>query len=471
MSDLEYINEKLEEFNRYLKNRKVAIIGLGVSNLPLLDYLQEVGANITVFDHREEKEFSSQALQKMIQLGIEYHLGKNSLEFLVGFDIIFRSPSCRPDVPEIAAEIERGAILTTEIEMVMKLCPGTVIGITGSDGKTTTTTLIYQMIKEKGYTCYLGGNIGIPLFCEIPKMKPQDVVVLELSSFQLMDMEVSPQIAVITNISPNHLDIHKSFEEYVNAKKNIFRYQSEKDLLVLNEDNEITKNFAKEAKGKVTMFSSKSKLDNGIILDDEVIKKCEDRLRKHIIKTSDIVIRGEHNYQNACAAIAATQYLIDTEAITKVLTTFKGVECRLELVEERKGAKWYNDSSSSSPTRTIAGIKAFTEPMILIAGGYDKHLDYTPIAEPIVDKVKALVLLGQTSQKIQECVQKEIEQRGKQLPIYPCASLEQAVQTAYQISQKGDVVLFSPASASFDMFKNFKQRGDVFKQLVEELPN
>lgn len=349
------------------------------------------------------------------------------------------------------------------------MCPGTTIGITGSDGKTTTTSLIYQILKEQGLNCYLGGNIGIPLFTKIKEMKPEDYVVLELSSFQLMTMKVSPQIAVITNVTPNHLDIHKSYDEYKEAKANIFKMQNESDLLVLNYDNDITRNFAKEAKGNVVYFSSKEKLDNGIILDDGIIKDCENGLRRHIVNTKNIKLRGVHNAENICAAVAATKRFVSPEIQAKAVSEFSGVEHRLEFVKEINGAKWYNDSIASSPTRTIAGLNSFDENIVLIAGGYDKHLDYTPIAKPIVENVGALILLGQTANKIYSAVTYELKFIKKDLPIYKVNTLEEAVNKAKEVSKKGDVVLFSPASASFDMFKNFEERGNKFKQIVNKL--
>ena len=303
---MNFKNEKYIDFCNYIKRKKTAIIGLGVSNIPLIDFLYKLGANITVFDNRSIEIIDKEILEKITDRNIEFSFGPNNLSKLIGFDIIFRSPTCRPDTPELIEEEKKGAIITSEIEMLMKLCPATIIGVTGSDGKTTTTSLIYEIVKQQGYKCYLGGNIGIPLFTKIEEMKPDDIVVLELSSFQLMNINVSPQIAVITNISPNHLDVHKSYGEYIECKKNIFKFQNENGVVILNYDNEITKECAKEAKGKVVFFSRKSKLDNGVILDDGVIKICNDSLRKHLISTKEILLRGVHNYENACAAIAAT---------------------------------------------------------------------------------------------------------------------------------------------------------------------
>ena len=254
---MEFVNKKLKEFEQFINGKKVAIIGLGVSNIPLLEYLYNLNCSVSVFDKREVEKLDANAVKKINDYNFKLYTGKDSLKELVNFAVIFRSPSCRPDTPEVLEEVNRGAILTSEIEMLMQTCPGTIIGITGSDGKTTTTNLIYYILKEKGYNCYLGGNVGIPLFTKVKEMTPDDIVVLELSSFQLMDMQISPHISVITNISPNHLDIHKSYEEYIEAKKNIFKYQTEKDILVINYDNEITKKFGSEANGKVIYFSRK----------------------------------------------------------------------------------------------------------------------------------------------------------------------------------------------------------------------
>ena len=462
---MSFVNSKLIEFNNYLRNRKVAVIGLGISNIPLLDYLHSVQADVWIFDSRTIEQIPKEVMDKVTKYTFEFSLGENYLSKLLGFDIIFRSPSCMPTIPELVEERKRGAIITTEIEMLMEMAPCKVIGITGSDGKTTTTTLIYEILKKGGYNCYLGGNIGIPLFTKLAEIVPEDIIVLELSSFQLMEMNVSPDIAVITNISPNHLNIHKSYEEYIEAKKNIFKFQDENGILVLNYDNDITKQCIEEANGKVVYFSSKEKLDNGIIVDDVVIKECVNKLRRHIINTDNIILRGMHNYENITAAIAATNTLVDYEVITDVISSFRGVEHRLEFVREINGVKWYNDSIGTSPTRTIAGINSF-ENIVLIAGGYDKHLDYKPIAKPIVEKVTSLILIGQTAEKIRDSVKKELEVQNKDMDIYMCNTLEETIAVANSIAKKGQVVLFSPASASFDMFKNFEERGNKFKQLV-----
>lgn len=464
-----FVNEKLEEFKTYIYNRKVAIIGLGVSNIPLLKFLYDLGAIITVFDNRTVETMPEEILHILSTCNIDKAFGPGNLNNLSGFEIIFRSPSCLPTTKELIEEEKRGAIITTEVEMFMKICPGKIIGVTGSDGKTTTTTLIYEILKQKGYNCYVGGNIGIPLFTKVEEMRPEDIIVLELSSFQLMGMGVSPDIAVITNITPNHLNIHSSYEEYVDSKKNIYKYQNENGILILNFDNEIVRQCGLEAKGKVEFFSRRNKLDNGFIVDEGVIKLCEDKIRRHILNTRTTMIKGNHNYENICAALLATKSLVDIESAVETVKNFQGVPHRLELVKRINGVRWYNDSIGTTPLRTIAGLNSFQEEIILIAGGYDKNLDYTPIGRPILNKTKGVILLGQTADKIIEAIEKESKIRNKTVDIYKCKTLEQCVEVAKEMAKPGQVVLFSPASASFDMFKNFEERGEKFKELVNKL--
>ena len=466
---MSFFNTKLEEFNKYIKGKKVAIIGLGVSNLPLIDYLYEKEAKVTIFDNKEKDKISNEILNKIDNYNFNYFFGENSFENLKNFNLIFRSPSVLPTNQYLLEESNRGAIVTTEVELLMKMCPCKIVGVTGSDGKTTTTSLINAILKEGGYKTHLGGNIGTPLFTKLPEIEPNDILVLELSSFQLMGMEVSPNISVITNITPNHLNIHKDYEEYIESKKNIFKYQSTNDTLILNYDNEITRNCAKEAKGKVVFFSSKEKLSNGYIVDGNIIKKCEDGIRLHILNTDEVILRGNHNYQNIATAIPATESLVNLDIAVRAIKTFKPVEHRIEFVRELDNVKWYNDSASSSPTRTISGLNAFHEDIVLIAGGYDKNLDYTPIAKPIIDKVKTLILFGQTSGKIFEAVKKELDKENKNLDIHLCNNLQNSVTLAKKLSKSGQIVLFSPASASFDQFKDFADRGRQFKKMVNNL--
>ena len=451
------------------RNKKVAVIGLGVSNIPLIDYLKEKQANVTVFDDREEEKIGTDIIEKVKQYGFKYFFGKGNLENLIGFDLIFRSPSCMPTKPELVAEKLRGAIVTTEIEQLLKKAPCKIIGITGSDGKTTTTSLTYEILKNAGYNVHLGGNIGIPLFTKLDEMKADDIIVLELSSFQLMEMEISPDIVAITNITPNHLNIHKDYEEYIEAKKNIFKYQNENGILVINADNELTNACKNEANGKVIMFSSTQKLENGYIVEDGIIKKCDDGIRRHILNTSDLKLKGIHNFQNVCTALALTENLVDIDNAVETIKEFSGVHHRLELVRTIDGVEWYNDSASTSPTRGISALNSFNnKEIILIAGGADKNLDYTPIGKPIVDKVKTLILIGQTAPKIYDAVKTELENQNKKLDMHMCETFEQSLNLAKRIAKPGQVVLFSPASTSFDMFKDMYDRGDKFKKAVNE---
>ena len=464
---MEYKNQKLENFEKQLKNKKVAIIGIGVSNIPLLDYLYSKGAIVTVFDDKEK--LNDEIVEKIKKYKFDCSLGKDNLSKLQGFELIFRSPSCLPTRPELVKEKERGAIVTTEIEQVIKMAPCKIIGITGSDGKTTTTTLTYEVLKDAGYICHLGGNIGIPIFTKLNEIKPEDVIVLELSSFQLMEMEVSPEIAAITNITPNHLNVHKDYQEYIDSKKNIFLNQSEKGILVLNADNEITNSFKNEANGSVILFSSQQKLENGFIIEDGIVKECCDGIRRHIIDAKDMKLKGAHNLQNVATVLALTKTLVDSDKAVETIKRFEGVHHRLELVRTIDDVEWYNDSASTSPTRGISALNAFDKEIVLIAGGADKNLDYAPIAKPIIEKVKKLILIGQTATKIYDAVKKELEVQKKELDIYMCDSLKQSLDLAKRLAKPGQVVLFSPASTSFDMFKDMYDRGDKFKEEVNKL--
>lgn len=462
-------NTNLEEFERYARGKKVAIIGIGVSNLPLLEYFYDLNARVTIFDSKESNQISVEAMQKIEKYGFEFIGGKDSLSRLKGFDIIFRSPSCMPDRPELVEAVENGAVLTSEIEMVLKLAPCKVIGVTGTEGKTTTTTLINEIVKKSGRKTYLGGNMGKPIFTKIRNIKPENIIILELSSFQLSDMDISPDISVVTNIYPDHLNVHKSYEEYREAKKNIFKHQSENGIVVLNYDNEFTREFAKEANGKVIFFSSKEKLDDGFIYDkaDGTIKYCEDGVRRHIMKKEDIKLRGIHNYENICAALAATSSIVDVDTQVEAIEEFTGVEHRLEFVRELNNVKWYNDSIGTSPASTIAGLNSFDEDIILLAGGSDKGLDYKEVGEAIARKVRALILTGPTSEKIENATKQALN--GKNIEIYYTSNMQESVNLAKEIAKAGDVVLLSPASASFDLYKNFEDRGHQFKDCVNNL--
>ena len=466
---MEYINEKLGEFNKFLDSKKVAIIGMGVSNLPLLDYFYDKNAKVTVFDKNTP---SDEIMEKINKYRYEVEIGEYNLSRLNGFDIIFRSPSVLPTREELIIAANKGTIITSEIEMVLKLAPCKIIGVTGTEGKTTTTSIIYEILKSSGKNCFLGGNIGKPIFTEIKNMKPEDIVVLELSSFQLMGMEVSPDISVVTNMYPDHLNIHSSYEEYQQAKKNIFLHQNEDGVVILNYDNEITRKFADEVKSNLVFFSSLEKLENGYVYDrkDETIKSYVNGKSKNILKKQEIKLRGIHNYENICAALAATAPIVDEKDQIKAIKEFNGVEHRLEFVRELNGVKYYNDSIGTSPASTIAGLNAFDENIILLAGGSDKGLDYTEIGETIAKKVRVLLLTGPTAEKIENATKLAMSKSGKEtVEIIHCKDLQEAVSMANEKAKSGEIVLMSPASASFDAFKNFIERGIKFKEFVNNL--
>ena len=466
---MEYINKKLEEFNKFLDSKKVAIIGMGVSNLPLLDYFYDKNAKVTVFDKNTP---SDEIMEKINKYRYEVEIGEYNLSRLNGFDIIFRSPSVLPTREELVTAANKGAIITSEIEMVLKLAPCKIIGVTGTEGKTTTTSIIYEILKSSGKDCFLGGNIGKPIFTEIKNMKPEDIVVLELSSFQLMGMEVSPDISVVTNMYPDHLNIHSSYEEYQQAKKNIFLHQNENGVVILNYDNEITRKFADEVKSNLVFFSSLENLENGYVYDrkDETIKSYVNGKSENILKKQEIKLRGIHNYENICAALAATAPIVDEKSQIKAIKEFNGVEHRLEFVRELNGVKYYNDSIGTSPASTIAGLNAFDENIILLAGGSDKGLDYTEIGETIAKKVRVLLLTGPTAEKIENATKLAMSKSGKEtVEIIHCKDLQEAVSMANEKAKSGEIVLMSPASASFDAFKNFIERGIKFKEFVNNL--
>lgn len=453
-------------FKDFIKGKKVAIVGIGVSNLPLIKFFLERGAWVMCCDRKTIDKFDKEIADTLKSSHVELRLGEDYLDHFKGCDIILRSPGIRVDRPEFVAAEKAGAILTSEMELFLSMCPAKTIGITGSDGKTTTTTLVYEMLKKAGYNCFVGGNIGHPLLYRIESIGADDVVVVELSSFQLHNMRVSTDVAVITNISPNHLDYHTDYQEYIDAKSSIYSYQTDKNKLIVNFDNDITKKIGEGNLLSNTVFFSKDDIGgNNVYLHKGVIYLDDEA----IIKASDIKIRGIHNVENYMAAIGAVGDMVSREDIHHVATNFGGVAHRMELVCEMGGVKYYNDSIASSPTRTAAGLRACDRKVILIAGGYDKHLSYDDFGYVIADCVKHLVVLGQTGPAIKAATEKALAERGESLPIISCDTFEQAVKAAHEAAGEGDYVILSPASASFDMFKNFEERGNVFKEIVKNL--
>ena len=456
--------KNFKDFKDFINSKNVAVVGIGVSNIPLINFLVKLGAKVTAFDMKEEKELGKIA-EEFKEKGVKLELGNGYLEKLTGFDVVFKTPSMRIDCDALVRAKNEGAYITSEMEEFVRYCKGKIYGITGSDGKTTTTTIISKLLEEQGYKTWVGGNIGTPLFSNIEEITEDDMVVLELSSFQLMTMNLPVEVAVVTNLAPNHLDMHKDMQEYIDAKKNIFLYQSSDNVLVLNRENDITYGFEKEAKAEIREFSSKRILNKGAYFNEETLY-----LDGNIVcKKEDIVIKGMHNVENYLAAFSATKDDVTIETMKKVAESFTGVEHRCELVREIDGVKYYNDSIASSPTRTLAGLLAFERKVILIAGGYDKHIPFEPLAENGYPYIKELILLGDTKYLIKEAFDKLKLEKNINVPIVMVNSLEEAVNKAKEIAEAGDIVTLSPACASFDMFPNFAVRGDRFKEIINSL--
>jgi len=418
--------------------------------------LLEFGCDVTGCDMTTREKLDAEVLE-LEKMGCKLSLGEGYLDN-VEADVLFRTPGMHPGKPAIVAMREKGAAITSEMEVFFAVCPCNLIAVTGSDGKTTTTTLISEMLKAGGKKVWLGGNIGTPLLPMVREMQSDHFAVVELSSFQLMDMTHSPARAVVTNLAPNHLDVHRDMEEYVEAKTNIFKFQNETDLLVLNHDNAITDAFV--GNGITRKFSRQG--SGYVCLDGDWITRGGEK----VLDVKDILLPGVHNIENYMAAIAAVEGLVDDEAVRQVAKNFGGVEHRIELVRIKDGVRFYNDSIASSPSRTIAGLRSFPEKVILIAGGYDKHIPYDVLGPEICAHVKQLFLCGATGPQIRAAVEQCPDPRPEMVD---CGTFEKAVRAAAGAAREGDVVLMSPASASFDEFKNFAQRGNFFKSIVKEL--
>ena len=449
-----------ETYFESLKGKRIAVFGLGVSNRPLVRLLLEFGCDVLGCDRTPREKLDREVLE-LEAAGCRLSVGENYLDNLEA-DLVFRTPGMHPGNPALEALRANGAEVTSEMEVFFEVCPCTILAITGSDGKTTTTTLVSEMLKADGKTVWVGGNIGTPLLPRVREMTADDFCVVELSSFQLMDMKRSPRRAVVTNLAPNHLDVHKDMDEYVEAKKNIFRFQNSGDLLVINADNAITAPFV--GNGATVAFSRQGKqvhvrLEGNMIFRGDV----------PVLDKKDILIPGEHNVENYMAAIAAVEGMVEDETVRHVARTFGGVEHRIELVRIKDGVRFYNDSIASSPSRTIAGLKSFSEKVILIAGGYDKHIPYDVLGPEICAHCKKLYLGGATGPQIRAAVENCEGYDPETLEITDCENFEAAVRASAAGAKAGDVVLMSPASAAFDQFKNFMVRGEFFKKIIREL--
>ncbi|WP_291637177.1 UDP-N-acetylmuramoyl-L-alanine--D-glutamate ligase [Clostridium sp.] len=458
------MEKNFSEFKEFIKGKKVGVVGIGVSNIPLIHFLVKLQAVVTAFD-KKTYDLLGEVATDFEKKGVKLVLGKDYLNDLTGFDVIFKTPSMRIDNPALIKAKEEGTYITSEMEEFIKYCPAKIYGVTGSDGKTTTTTIIYNILKKEGYKTWVGGNIGTPLFANIEEITNNDKVVLELSSFQLMTMTVSTDVAIVTNLSPNHLDIHKDMKEYIDAKKNVFKYQSDGDLIILNKDNALTYELRKESKGKVKCFSIREKIEDGAYFQNDKLFI----MNKVVCNLEEIKLKGMHNIQNLLTAFCATQDEVSVASMREVATTFVGVPHRGEFVREVDGVKYYNDSIASSPTRTIASLKAFEKPVILIAGGYDKQIPFEPLAQEAYLNIKTLILVGATKYKIKEVFERVLKEKKISLEIILADSFNEAICIAKVVAKPGDIVTMSPACASFDMFQNFEVRGNKFKEIVMSL--
>ncbi len=455
-----------EQFINSVNGKNIDVVGIGISNTPVITMLAKAGAVVTAYDKTEKQNLGDIA-GELESLGVNLVCGEHYLDELTG-DIIIKTPGLRFDHPTLLKARERGAKITSEMELFFDVCPCKIIAVTGSDGKTTTTSLIYEMLKREGYTCHLGGNIGKPLLPRAMDIAPADIVVCELSSFQLHTMTKSPDIAVVTNLSPNHLDVHKSMDEYVDAKTNIFKHQSKNGMLIVNYDNEITNGFG--ANGTLQKFSFKSVPDcDGAYYKDGAVYLVQNGQSQKLMSREDIILRGDHNVENYMAAILAVKDLCSADTIIKTARSFGGVRHRIEYVATKDGVMFYNDSIGSSPTRTIATLRSFDKKVILIAGGYDKKIPFEVLGPEVIAHCKALFLTGKTRDKIADAVRGADGFDENALFINIDPDFENTVRSAAKYAKDGDIVLLSPACASFDAFKNFEVRGDRFIEIVKSL--
>ena len=450
-----------------IKGKRIAVIGIGVSNTPLIELLLQNGCDVTACDKRSLEQMGELGLRLQEQ-GAKLKLGEDYLEGL-DQDLIFRTPGLMPFDPHLEAARQRGSQITSEMEVFLSLCPCKVIAVTGSDGKTTTTTIISELLKAAGYRVHVGGNIGHPLLCETPEIRPEDIVVLELSSFQLHSMMCAPDVAVITNLTPNHLDKHKDFQDYIDAKRSIYLHQGPDGRLVLNADDPHTDYYRSAAPGHVSLFSNKQQVRQGTMLQDGWLCWVTEGKVQQILPASEIRIPGEHNVLNYLAAFEAVRGLVDAETCRQVARDFPGVAHRLELVRELRGVRYINDSIGSSPTRTIAGLHALKTAPIILCGGYDKHIPFDGLGEELCLHAKSVVLTGHTAEKIRDAILAAPSYAEHPVPFVMVEDFREAVLTASRMAGAGDIVLLSPACASFDHFKNFEERGNTFKNIVMEI--
>lgn len=461
------MNQTAAQFFASLRGKRTAFLGVGVSNNDCIRLFRRLGADVTVCDRKTRAQLGTLA-DEFEQLGCTLRLGDGYLDGLDA-DVVVRAPGVYFLSPDVTALRERGLTVTSEMELFFDLCPCPIYAVTGSDGKTTTTSVLAALLTAAGRRVQLGGNIGRALLPLVEQMQPADAAVVELSSFQLLSMRRSPEVAVVTNVSPNHLNVHQSYAEYIDAKRNIYQHQNAFSRTVLNADNELTAAMCGEVRGRLLPFSSKRPLERGVFLQHGDIWAADGGAPRKIMSASDILLLGAHNVENYMAAIAATLGEVPFDTIREVARTFTGVEHRMEFVRSVDGVRWYNDSIATSPTRTIAGLRSFDRKVILIAGGSDKNIPYEPLAPAVLAHVKRLILMGKTAPKIEAAVTACAGYDPAALPIDRVSILDDAVAAARAAAHEGDIVFFSPVSASFDLYPNFEARGEHFKRLVAAL--
>ena len=461
----------IEQLQNLIQGKKVAFIGAGVSHKRCIEQFVELGAQVTLCDQKKSLEDFGAYADTLRRLHVRLSLGEHYTDGFAGQDIIMRTPGYEYYKPELQAALQAGTKVTSEVELFFELCPCEIVAVTGSDGKTTTTTLISKMFEAAGRKVFLGGNIGVALLPQLADVTPEAVAVVELSSFQLISMRVSPKVAVVTNVTPNHLDHHKDMQEYIDAKRNILLWQVPPCRAVLGFENEISRGMQKDCKGEQVWFTRLHDTDKGAFLreSDDTLCYAENGVVTPILPRAEVKLRGLHNVENLLAAIAAVWGRVPVEAMRQVGSTFTGVEHRIEPVRTLDGVTYYNDSIASSPTRTIAGLRSFNQKIILIAGGYDKKIPYEPLAPEILAHVKTLVLMGATGPRIEAAVRGCAGFDESALTILHADSMQHAVELARGAAQPGDVVSLSPASASFDLYPNFEVRGRDYKNIVNNL--
>jgi len=493
-------NRKLEEFLQNVKGKNCAVIGVGISNIPLIRWLHKAGAVVTAFDKLPEDDPSiTKTREDFASEGIEikWSLGPDYLDSLMKdkYDYVFKTPKMRFTSPELQVAKNSGSILTTEMELFMNLCPAKIFAVTGSDGKTTTTTLVSELLKKCGYKVWTGGNIGTPLLDKVGEMTPEDMVVLELSSFQLLDSVTSADAAVITNVTPNHLDFHKDYDEYISSKTNIFKYQSPMGSVALNAACDITFKMKDMARGDVSFFAldenvckreGYSPLRTYAFLDDDGYLVLErGGVKTRLVHKDSILIPGLHNVENYLAASLTVKDYITPEAFGEVATKFGGVAHRIEFIRELDGVKYYNSSIDTSPNRTINTMNALASKNmrgVLICGGADKKCDYTGLGKAILEVSDRIIVYGSNACFIKDILEKESE--GKKYEFIELESVEgdvyefpqtrekvvdmytKALGKARELAKEGEIVILSPVGTSYDHFRHFEHRGDMFRDLV-----